>query len=164
MMAMPETEAEAVLAALVAALGAKAVLTGAERPARNVSDWSTLGPQPPLAVVRPTTTEAVAAAMRICAAHGVPVVPQGGLTGLCGGARPLPGSVALSLERMTGIEAIDPASATMTVRAGTPLQVVQQAADEAGFLVRSISGRGAPAPSAATRRPMPAATASSATA
>ncbi|KMO34479.1 FAD-binding oxidoreductase [Methylobacterium aquaticum] len=136
MRTMPDaTRDEAVITALVAALGEKAVLTGAERPARNASDWSTLGPQPALAVVRPTTTEAVAAAMRICAAHGVPVVPQGGLTGLCGGARPLPGAVALSLERMTGIEAIDPASATMTVWAGTPLQVVQEAADAAGFLI-----------------------------
>ncbi|MFH6783366.1 MULTISPECIES: FAD-binding oxidoreductase [Methylobacterium] len=136
MTALSDTErGEAAIAALVAELGTRTVLAGADRPARNESDWSTLGPQAPLAVVRPATTEAVAAAMRICAAHGVPVVPQGGLTGLCGGARPIPGAVALSLERMTGIEAIDPASATMTVRAGTPLQVVQQAADEAGFLV-----------------------------
>ncbi len=78
------------LAALVAELGARTVLSGPDLPARNASDWSTLGPQAPLAVVRPATTEAVAAAMRICAAHGVPVVPQGGLTGLCGGARPVP--------------------------------------------------------------------------
>ncbi|BCM83917.1 oxidoreductase [Methylobacterium indicum] len=133
---MPDASRDgAVVDALVAELGEKTVLAGADRPARNASDWSTLGPQAPLAVVRPATTEAVAAAMRICAAHGVPVVPQGGLTGLCGGARPLPGSVALSLERMTGIEAIDPASATMTVRAGTPLQAVQEAADAAGFLI-----------------------------
>ena len=46
---------------------------------------------------------------------------------------PVDGAVALSLERMVGIEEIDPSSATMTVRAGTPLQAVQQAADEAGF-------------------------------
>ncbi|MGA7778342.1 MAG: FAD-binding oxidoreductase, partial [Paraburkholderia sp.] len=56
-----------------------------------------------------------------------------GLTGLCGGARPIDGAIALSLERMTGIEEIDTASATMTVHAGTPLEVVQQAADDAGF-------------------------------
>jgi FAD/FMN-containing dehydrogenase len=61
-------------------------------------------------------------------------VPQGGLTGLCGGARPEAGWVALSLERMVGVEEIDPASATMTVRAGTPLEAVQRAAAEAGFL------------------------------
>ncbi|HKW84634.1 MAG TPA: FAD-binding oxidoreductase, partial [Burkholderiaceae bacterium] len=66
-------------------------------------------------------------------AAGLPVVPQGGLTGLCGGARPAPGWVALSLERMVGVEEIDPDSATMTVRAGTPLEAVQRAAAEAGF-------------------------------
>src|SRR6185295_10928865 len=63
----------------------------------------------------------------------LPVVPQGGMTGLCGGARPEPNWVAISLERMVGIEEIDSASATMTVRAGTPLETVQRAADDAGF-------------------------------
>ena len=62
------------------------------------------------------------------------MVPQGGLTGLCGGARAGDGEIALSLERMVGIEEIDPATATMTVLAGTPLERVQQAADAAGFL------------------------------
>jgi FAD/FMN-containing dehydrogenase len=135
---MPERvdgPAQALFAALREALGTSTVLSGADIPARNEKDWSTLGPVQPLAVVRPVDTEGVAAAMRICAQYGVPVVPQGGLTGLCGGARPIEGSVALSLERMVGVEEIDTASATMTVKAGTPLQIVQQAADEAGFFM-----------------------------
>jgi FAD/FMN-containing dehydrogenase len=119
--------------ALVAALGPDTVLVGAEVPARNAADWSPLPPVRPRAVVRPRDTDGVAAAMRICAAHGVPVVPQGGLTGLCGGARPGPETVALSLERLVGVEEIDATTATMTVRAGTPLEAVQSAADEAGF-------------------------------
>ena len=61
------------------------------------------------------------------------MVPQGGLTGLCGGARPEEGWVALSLERMVGIEEIDTDSFTMTVRAGTPLEAVQRAAAEVGL-------------------------------
>jgi FAD/FMN-containing dehydrogenase len=61
-------------------------------------------------------------------------VTQGGLTGLAGGAHPQTGEIALSLERMNGVEEIDTASATLTALAGTPLAVVQQAADEAGFL------------------------------
>ncbi|MGK9166778.1 FAD-binding oxidoreductase [Inquilinus limosus] len=126
---------EALIEALRAALGPQAAFAGSDIPPRNESDWSTLGPSRPLAVVRPADTAGVTAAMRICAEHGVPVVPQGGLTGLCGGARPVAGSVALSLERMIGVEEIDAASATMTVRAGTPLQAVQQAADEAGFFI-----------------------------
>ena len=75
------------------------------------------------------------------ASTGRPVVPQGGLTGLCGGARAIDGAVALSLERLTGIDEIDPSSSTITVRAGTPLQVVQQAVDAAGLLLPAGSRR-----------------------
>src|SRR5687768_10024108 len=119
------------LAALRAAFG-DAVLAGREIPARNLSDWSGCGASRPLALVRPTDTAGVAAAVKIANAHGVPIVPQGGLTGLCGGARADEHSIALSLERLTGIEEIDSSSATMIVRAGTPLEAVQRAADEAG--------------------------------
>ena len=114
-------------------LGAESVLSGVDIPQRSYIDCSTLDPEVPIALLRPDTTEGVATTMRLCAERGVPVVPQGGMTGLCGGARPVPGSVALSLERLIGVEDIDPVSATMRVRAGTPLQIVQQAAEEAGF-------------------------------
>ncbi|MBZ9758172.1 FAD-binding oxidoreductase [Mesorhizobium sp. ESP6-5] len=123
---------EAFLHALKSTLGS-AVLAGEEIPIRNEQDWSALSSVRPLAVVRPTTPEAVAAAMRLCHAHRVAVVPQGGLTGLAGGARPIEDAVAISMERFTGIEEIDDDSSTITVRAGTPLEVVQQAADDAGF-------------------------------
>ena len=115
------------------ALGAGQVLIGADVPERNCNDWSTQSPQTPIAVVRPTDAAGVSAALRACAQADLNVVPQGGLTGLCGGARPQPGWVALSLERMVGVEEVDAASATMTVKAGTPLEAVQRAADEAGF-------------------------------
>ena len=131
-----------VIDALRAELGG-AVLAGDDIPARNEQDWSTLGPLRPLAVVRPATPAGVATAMRICAAHGVPVVPQGGLTGLCGGGQPVAGGVAISLERLVGVEEIDPASATMTVRAGTTLQAVQQAAADAGlYCALDLGARG----------------------
>lgn len=122
-----------IVAELVAALGTDIVSAGDAVPERNRHDWSGLPPVRPLALVRPRTTEQVATALRLCHAHGQPVVPQGGLTGLCGGAQPFPEAVALSLERMTGVEEIDPATATMTVLAGTPLQQVQEAADAADF-------------------------------
>ncbi|MCX7631290.1 MAG: FAD-binding oxidoreductase [Geminicoccaceae bacterium] len=122
-------------AALEARLGPGTVLVGEAIPARNLTDWSGLGPVRPAALVRPRSTEEVATVLRVCHRLRVPVVPQGGLTGLCGGARPTPGSVVLSLERLVGVEEIDPAMATLTVRAGTPLEVVQRAAEEAGFLV-----------------------------
>jgi FAD/FMN-containing dehydrogenase len=122
-----------VIAALRTALGEQAVLTGGDLPERNRDDWSGLPPTSPLAVLRPRGTDEVAAALKVCHAHRQPVVPQGGLTGLCGGARAGAGEVALSLERLVGIEELDPATATMTVLAGTPLERVQRAADEAGF-------------------------------
>ncbi len=118
---------------LLAELGAVAVLAGDDVPARNRNDYSGLAPTRPLAVVRPADPAGVAAALRICHRHGVAVVPQGGLTGLCGGGRAGGQEIALSLERLVGVEEIDRASATMTVLAGTPLETVQQAAEAAGY-------------------------------
>ena len=63
---------------LLAALGPQAILAGADIPVRHERDWSTLPPIRPLAVARPATTADVATVMRLCAEHGVPVVPQGG--------------------------------------------------------------------------------------
>ena len=129
----PTLSSSALLDALLAELGPLTVLAGEDAPLRNHNDYSGLPASPPLAVVRPVDTAGVAAAMRLCHEHGVAVVPQGGLTGLCGGARTPAGQVALSLERMVGIEEIDSASATMTVLAGTPLETIQLAATAAGF-------------------------------
>jgi len=119
--------------ALVAALGSQ-VRLGTDIPARNHTDASGLPPTVPRALILPQTTQDVATALRICHEHRQPVVTQGGLTGLAGGAHPQSDEIALSLERMNGIEEIDAASATLTALAGTPLAVVQQAAEEAGFL------------------------------
>ena len=128
----PDSSLQPALDALHAALGSAFFPPGSV-PTRNRNDYSGLAPTDPLAVARPADTAGVAATLRICNEHGVAVVPQGGLTGLCGGARAGSREVALSLERLVGIEEIDPASATMTVRAGTPLETIQQAAAEAGF-------------------------------
>jgi FAD/FMN-containing dehydrogenase len=122
-----------VIEALQAALGAQ-VVVGPDIPARNHADAGGLAPTPPRALLLPRETADVATALRICHEHRQPVVTQGGLTGLAGGAHPREGEVALSLERMNGVEEIDSASATLTALAGTPLAVVQQAADDAGFL------------------------------
>ncbi|MFA6153709.1 FAD-binding oxidoreductase [Mesorhizobium sp.] len=131
-----------VVEALKAALGS-AVLSGVDIPARNEQDWSTLAPVRPLAVVRPASPGDVAVAVGICHRRRTPVVPQGGLTGLAGGATPIEGCVVISLERFTGIEEIDCDSATMIVRAGTPLEAVQRAADDAGlFFALDLGSRG----------------------
>ncbi len=108
----------------------------ADIPPRHLSDWyvATRPDAPPLALARPRTTEEVACLLRACAAHRIPVVPQGGLTGLAGGATPVAGCIVLSLERMRAIEEVDSGAATLTVQAGAPLQAVQDAADAAGLL------------------------------
>jgi len=124
-----------VIEELIEALGQGAVLTGAAIGERHRSDASLSGRSLPEAVLRPASVEAVSAALSICNRHRLSVVPQGGLTGLAGGANPEAGAIALSLERFSGVEEIDAAAATMTVRAGTPLQMAQQAAEEAGFLL-----------------------------
>jgi FAD/FMN-containing dehydrogenase len=109
----------------------------------HACDWSGVNRQRPRAVLRPRSVEEVSAALRACHAAGIAVVPQGGLTGLAGGATPQAGQVVLSLEWLKGIEEIDCDSATMTVLAGTPLEVAQKAAEAAGlYLALDIGSRG----------------------
>jgi FAD/FMN-containing dehydrogenase len=122
-----------VIEALLAALGADVVTLPEQFGTRQVVDWSGLPGATPRAIIRPRNTEEVAAALRICNQYRQPVVTQGGLTGLVGGANLRDGELALSLERMNHIVEIDRTSSTMTVEAGTPLQVVQEAALNAGL-------------------------------
>jgi len=122
------------LAALTAALGPEQICIGGAVPGRNRADSAGLPPCPPAALLLPRSTAEVSAALAICHRLSLPVVVQGGLTGLAGGAHPLEGEIALSLERMSGIEELDPVGRTMTALAGTPLEAIQQRAAEAGLL------------------------------
>jgi FAD/FMN-containing dehydrogenase len=101
-----------------------------------LSDWRGAWSGTAAAVVRPGTTEEVAAVLAMCAEAGVAVVPQGGNTGLCGGAVPDSSGrqVVLSLTRMRRIRELDTANQTITVEAGVVLQAVQEAAAAAGRL------------------------------
>lgn len=128
---------------LQAILGERAQLAGAMEAERRRRDFMTEGPAPAI-VVYPATTEEVSAVLALCNSLGQAVTPQGGLTGLSGGAVPArEGMVALSLERMRAIEEIDLNAAVMTVQAGAVLQTVQEAADEAGMLFPlDLGGRG----------------------
>ena len=119
---------------LTDALGDGAVVTGEAIPERNRADATKLAPTPPDALVLPRSTAEVSRILALCHAAGRPVVTQGGMTGLCGGAHPEGGEIALSLERLSGVVEVDPVSGTLTALAGTPLQIVQAAAEEAGFL------------------------------
>ena len=107
------------------------------------ADWSGASPCAPAALLKPKTTQQLSQIMALCHEHDQPVVVQGGLTGLAGGATPLSGEFAVSLERMKGIEEIDPKAMTATVLAGTPLQVLQEAADQQDlFMPLDLGARG----------------------
>jgi FAD/FMN-containing dehydrogenase len=124
---------DACIAELIATLGADLVKTGADIPVRNSFDQTKMEPILPAALILPRTTEHVAKALKICNAHKRAVVTQGGMTGLAAGAHPREGEIALSLERMVGIEEVDTAAGTITALAGTTLQTIQEAAEQAGF-------------------------------
>ena len=87
-------------------------------------------------MVSPASTEEVAAVVRICAETGTAIVPQGGNTGMCGGAVPSPAGdqIILSLSRVDQIRAIDPLNYTIAVDAGCILSNIQAAAADAGRL------------------------------
>ena len=99
-------------------------------------DWRGRKQGKALCVVRPGSTAEVAAVVKACAAAGVPMVPQGGNTGLVMGSTPDDSGreVVLSLQRLNAVRSLDAANATLTVEAGCVLERLQQVADEAGFL------------------------------
>ncbi|MDH4114499.1 MAG: FAD-binding oxidoreductase, partial [Burkholderiaceae bacterium] len=121
---------------LQAAVGAAHVLIASDETAPYLTDWRRRYTGRARAVVRPATVQEVAAVVATCAASGTPVVPQGGNTGLVGGATPDESgrAIVLSLGRMNRTRAIDPLNNTITVEAGCPLQRVQEAAAAAGRL------------------------------
>src|SRR6202047_2453104 len=81
-------------------------------------------------VLRPGSTVEVSAICKLATEHRIPLVPQGGNTGLAGGQIPHDGEVVVSTRRMDKIRDIDTASNTMTCEAGVVLQVAQQRAGE----------------------------------
>jgi len=121
------------LARLADIVGPAHVLTGDDVRSRAVG-WADHGPCQALAIVRPASTDEVSQVLAACHDAGQPVVPFGGLTGLVRGAVAGAHEIALSLERMQRIEAVDPVGRTMTVEAGVPLQRIQEAAEQNGLL------------------------------
>ena len=88
---------------------------------------------PPEVVVRATSTAEVAAVVRLCAEHEVPITPIGGRTGLSGGALSVLGGVGLSLDRMNVIEQIDEQNLQVIVQPGVITQVLQEAVAAKGL-------------------------------
>ena len=114
------------LAAIVGELG---IVTGADA-ATFCTDWRGRYSGRARCVVKPASTEEVAAVVALCAQERIPMVPQGGNTGLVGGATPLHDgqAVVINLSRMKRIREIDAANNTLTAEAGCLLAEVQAAA------------------------------------
>ncbi|MBN4666294.1 FAD-binding oxidoreductase [Pandoraea nosoerga] len=128
---------ETLMARLQDALGAAAVLSGESDTAGYTQDWRGRYRGDALCVVLPSTTEQVSTVVKLCAAAGVPILPQGGNTSLCGGAVPPSGGptpVLLNLARMRRIRQVDAANGSMIVEAGCILKTVQETAAGVGRL------------------------------
>jgi len=97
---------------------------------RYAVDWSAENPCLPALVLRASSVDDVAALLSYCCDQKLPVVTQGGMTGLSGGATPQPGEIALSLENLSAVTEVDRQAMTISALAGTPLQRLQQAAEE----------------------------------
>ena len=112
------------------------VLTSEADMAPFLTDWRGRFTGRAMAVLRPSDTEQVAELVRACAQWRVPLVPQGGKTGLVLGGVPdaSGGAVVLSMARMNSVRAVDPLNRTITVDAGCVLQQIQDAAAAAGCL------------------------------
>ncbi len=115
----------------------------AERQAKSRDCWPRLTlrdrageslPMPDV-VVRPITTAEVAAVYRHASAHGVPVTPYAGGSGVVGGAVATRGGICLDLSGLTGLVAIDEVSGTATFRAGTPGPEAEDTAAAHGFTI-----------------------------
>ena len=117
-------------------VGTAHVITDVRDMSAFLTDWRERTTGKARAVVRPANTESVAALVQLCRQYRVPIVPQGGNTGLVLGGIPDESgkAIVLSLNRMNRIRHIDPLNGTMTAEAGCILKNVQDAASNADRL------------------------------
>jgi alkyldihydroxyacetonephosphate synthase len=130
--------------ALLAALGADAVISAPDRLDAYTADtyWPALAAKAagtPLArpdvVVRPRTEEDVADALAIAHDRRVPVVPWGGGSGTQGGCLPIHGGIVIDLRSLDAIVAIDEVSLTVTVQAGKNGRELEAELNERGLML-----------------------------
>lgn len=120
--------ADLLLTMLADELGPNALLSGADIQGGFVEDWARDRTGKGLAVVRPGTVDQLSRCLSLCAAVGVGIIPQGGHTGLVGGAQSeVKDCVIVSTSRMNGIREIDPDNMTAIVEAGVVLETLQEA-------------------------------------
>ena len=154
-----------VLSALASALAPDALIVDRDV-TRSLShddaEWAPCGE--PLAVIRATSSDQVAAVVRICARFGVPVTARGAGTGLSGGANAIEGGVIIALDRLNEIRLIDPLERLAVVQAGVINDELRAAAAEQGLWYPPIRRAHRGPRSVATSRRMPAVCAVSSTA
>ncbi len=114
-------------------LGSSGVIDDPAEFARYITDWAGDKRGDPWMVARPRTPEQVAEIVTFCHRHQIPMVAQGGHSGLVGGAQPDPErrELLISLERLNRIRHLDPINFSMSVDSGCILQNVKEAAEEA---------------------------------
>jgi FAD/FMN-containing dehydrogenase len=122
------------LAELTAIAGQDHLLTDPDVTEGYTTDWTRRFRGTARCVVRPGSTDEVAAVMRACARHGVPVVPQGGNTGLVGGGTPADEkAVVVSLRRLRHLDPVDTLAAQVTAGAGVTIADLRSHASAAGL-------------------------------
>jgi len=132
-LALDEGVVSSLLETIAARIGARYVVTEASELAPHLEELRGLFRGATPALLRPGNTDEVAFIVSACAAAGVPLVPQGGNTGLVGGQVPF-GALLVSTSRLDKIRSLDPIDLTVTVEAGCTLQRVQEEAAKAGCL------------------------------
>ncbi len=128
-----DTVGDPLVAALTHIVGPQHVLTETATCAAYVTDWTGRWTGPARVVVRPADTAEVSGVLRVCAAHGAAVVPQGGNTGLVGGSVPRNGEVVVSLTRLDDLGPVDVAAGEVAVGAGVTLAALHAHAAAAGL-------------------------------
>jgi FAD/FMN-containing dehydrogenase len=139
------TEIDAFLTAALTLLGPRGLTQDADLMTPWLTDWRGRYTGRALALASPENTAEVAGLVKLCAKRGVPIVPQGGNSGMCGGATPdAEGrSILLSLRRMNAIRRIDPDARQATVEAGVILQSLHEAAEAEGMrFPLTLGGKG----------------------
>ena len=114
-------------------LGPEGIITDKALYASYTVDWTRRYTGFTSAILLPKNTEEVSQVLKWCFAHSAALVPQGGNTGMVGGATPMNGELVLSLKRMNAIEEVDDASGQLVTQSGTTLADVQRAAAVLGW-------------------------------
>ncbi len=141
---MPDHASE-FLTAAVALLGPRGLTRDPELVTPWLTDWRGRFTGKALALASPGSTAEVAALVALCAEHRIALVPQGGNSGMSGGATPdaSGGELLLSLRRMNAIRSLDPAARQITAEAGVILETLHQAAEDRGLrFPLSLGGKG----------------------